>query len=98
VIDFDISPQARADLVDIRLWSIEQFGGDVADKYFLGFDHAFDLLVDHPQVGPSRPELGTNIRCLTHRQHRIFYSFDGQLVLIIRIVHHAMDVRRALKQ
>ncbi len=88
---------ARTDLLEIREYSIEQFGGDVADTYFLGFDEAFDLLASHPLIGSARPELGKGIRCLVHRRHRIFYSFDGETVLIVRIVHHAMDVRRALK-
>lgn len=89
---------ARTDLLEIREYSIEQFGGDVADTYFLGFDEAFDLLASHPLIGPARPELGKGIRCLVHRRHRIFYSFDGETVLIVRIVHHAMDVRVALKR
>lgn len=88
---------ARADLVAIREYSIDQFGWEVADEYFLGFDAAFDLLVTHPFAGPARPELGEGIRCLIHQRHRIFYQVDGDLVVIVRIVHHAMNARRALK-
>lgn len=88
---------ARADLLEIREYSIEQFGGDVADNYFLGFDEAFDLLADHPLIGAARPELGKGIRCLVHQRHRIFYYLEGDVVLIVRIVHHARDARRALK-
>lgn len=88
---------ARADLVATREYSIDQFGWEVADEYFLGFDAAFDLLAAHPFVGPARPELGEGIRCLIHRQHRIFYQVDGDLVVIVRIVHHAMNAKRALK-
>lgn len=92
------TPAARADLLTIREYSIEQFGGMVADNYFLGFDDAFDLLADHPQAGAARPELGKGIRCLVHRRHRIFYCVEGDVVLIVRIVHHAMDAKRALKK
>jgi toxin ParE1/3/4 len=84
-------------LLDIREFSIERFGPDVADDYFLGFDEAFDPLADHPLVGEARPELGKDIRCLVHRRHRIFYAVQEDRVLIVRIVHHAMDARRALK-
>lgn len=88
---------ARADLLEIREYSIEQFGGDVADNYFLGFDEAFDLLADHPLIGAVRPDLGKGIRCLAHRRHRIFYCVERDAVLIVRIVHHARDARRTLK-
>lgn len=88
---------ARADLVAIRLYSLEQFGTDVADDYFLGFDLAFDRLASHPHAGNATPEYGKAYRCLVHRSHRIFYEVRDDVVLIIRILHHAMDASRALK-
>ena len=89
---------ARDDLVAIRLYSIEQFGPDVADEYFLGFDLAFDLLAKHPLAGPAAPEYGKTYRCLMHRRHRIFYAVNDDVVRIIRILHHAMDAKQVLKQ
>jgi len=88
---------ARADLVYLREYSIEQFGPDVADDYILGFEAAFDRLAEFPLSGAARAELGQDIRCLVHRRHRIFYTVQGETVLIIRIVHHAMDAQQALK-
>jgi len=87
---------ARADLVYIREYSFEQFGPDIADEYFLGFEAAFDRLAGFPLSGSAHAELGKDIRCLVHRRHRIFYTVQGDTVLIVRIVHHAMDVRQAL--
>jgi toxin ParE1/3/4 len=88
---------ARNDLVAIRLYSIEQFGSDVADEYFLGFDDAFDLLASYPLTGTATPEYGKTYRCLIHRRHRIFYTVNDDVVHIVRIFHHAMDTRRVLK-
>lgn len=97
VIELRLSSAARADLVGIRIYSNQQFGGDTADAYFLGFDDAFDLLGRHPKAGEAKAKLGKGIRCLMHRKHRIFYQVDGEVVLIVRVVHHAMDARRALQ-
>ena len=91
------SPEARADLLEIREFSLDRFGPDVADAYFLGFDEAFDLLANHPRIGEARPKLGKGIRCLVHQRHRIFYRVDGEVILIVRVVHHARDARQALK-
>lgn len=91
-----LSPAARADLVAIRDYSIEQFDPDTADAYFLGFDSLFDLLSEHPLAGQAKPELGRDIRSMVHRRHRIFYQVEGDLVLILRILHHARDARTAL--
>lgn len=91
------SNAAVADLVAIDEFSVSRFGEEVAESYMHGFDEAFDLLRDFPLAAPLHPELGQNIRCLVHRQHRIFYSAEGDRVLIIRIIHHAMEAGRALK-
>jgi toxin ParE1/3/4 len=93
-----LSPAARADLVAIREYSIDQFDADTADAYFLGFEAAFDLLREHPLAGPAKPELGKGIRCMVHRRHRIFYHVKSDLVLIVRIVHHAQDNRLAFRK
>jgi toxin ParE1/3/4 len=94
--ELDLSPAARADLVEIRRYSIEQFGAAIADAYFLGFDQAFDVLRRHPLSGSQQLELGKGLRCYTHRKHRIFYIVEAELVLIVRIIHHARNARRAL--
>lgn len=91
-----LSPAARADLVEIRRYSIGEFGGEVADAYLRGFNQAFALLRERPFVGPVRRELGERVRCLTHRRHRIFYEATDDGVLIVRIVHHARDAYREL--
>lgn len=93
-----LSSAARADFVVIRKYSIEQFSADVADRYFTGFNELFDLLRRHPKAGLPEPNLGKGIRKITHRQHRIIYHVQDDVVVIIRIIHHAMDVKRALKK
>jgi toxin ParE1/3/4 len=85
-------------LADIDLNSIEAFGEAVAASYMLAFEEAFALLERHPHAGRATQEFGTTVRCLMCRQHRIFHAVDGDLVLIIRILHHARDVQRALRK
>ncbi len=95
--EIEFSNAAEADLVEIDAYSAAQFGEDTAFEYMHGFDEAFARLRDYPQSGRLMPELHSEIRCLTHRRHRIFYCLEGDVVLIVRIVHHAMDARRALE-
>ena len=90
------SPAARADLKEIGRFSRREFGKAVADKYLLGFDQVFDRLATHLHSGEAQPKLGKGVRRISHRQHRIFYEVEGELVLILRIFHHARDVKRSL--
>ena len=87
-----LSAAARTDLFEIRLNGIEQFGGSAADAYFRRFREVFQLLREHPQAGALQPDLGTGVRCFTHRRHRIFYRLTGSHVKILRILHHARNL------
>lgn len=86
-----------ADLVAIDAFSFEQFGDEVAATYMRRFDELFDLLRRYPRAGHEAPELGKTMRSLMHRSHRILYQAGKEEVLIVRILHYAMDARQALK-
>jgi toxin ParE1/3/4 len=83
---------ARADLANIRRYSVREFGPDVADAYFRGFGKAFDLLRSRPYAGQARPAIASDARSLTHRQHRILYRIEGDRIVIVRVQHHAQEV------
>lgn len=87
---------AVADLSEIDEFSLAQFGEDVGEAYMHGFDKAFALLRDHPHAGAATPEYGKRYRCLVHQKHRIFYTVETDRVLIVRVLHHARDVRTAM--
>ncbi len=87
-----LSAAARKDLIAIRIYSNNEFGSQIADKYFLGFEDAFDRLTNFPKSGRPTPDIGESIRCLTHRRHRIFYEIRSDIVLIIRIIHYAKAI------
>lgn len=56
------------------------------------------MLREHPLAGAATPEYGRGYRCLVYRRHRIFYRVEGDAVLIVRVLHHAMDARLALRK
>ena len=91
-----LSQGAQQDLIEIRQYSIVEFGTDVADAYFRGFNQSFALLHARPFCGALQPEIAPDVRCFVHRRHRIFYCVQDDLVLILRIIHHARNARRAL--
>lgn len=94
--DVGFTHSAVADLSEIDEFSLAQFGEEVGEAYMRGFDGAFALLRDHPYAGPGTPEYGAAYRCLVHQKHRIFYTVETDRILIVRVLHHARDVRTAL--
>jgi toxin ParE1/3/4 len=96
MIKLRISVDARLDLVEIRLFSNEQFGKSVTDTYFRGFNEMFALLRSHPHIGQPEPDLGDGVRSLGHRSHRIYYRVADNIIEIARILHKARDAQRLL--
>ena len=95
--DVEFSNAAVVDLSEIDEFSLAQFGEEIGETYMRSFDSSFALLMDHPHAGAAIPECGKAYRCLVHRQHRILYVIEGATVLIVRILRHARDARRALR-
>ena len=82
-------------MAEIDDYGTDAFGDEVAADYARGFNDMWDRLERHPRIGPRQPKLGRLVRCIVHRSHRIFYEVDGEVVLILRIFHHARDVKRS---
>ena len=93
-----LSGKAREALRRIRLYSVERYGGRVADAYLRGFSRAFDLLERHPRAGAIEPGFAGDIRSFVHRRHLIVYQLQGSDVLVIDIVHQARDLDEALRE
>lgn len=92
----ELSAAADADLADILAYSIETFGRDTAETYLRSFEESFALLREHPRAGAIHPTIEPPIRSLSHRSHRIFYDVEGDVVVVVRVLHKAMDVERWL--
>lgn len=96
MVDLQYSPEASADIDEIAAFSVERFGVEVADTYLAGLELACERLQDFPEMAAVYPRIRPKIRCLIYRSHRIFYRFEDGVVLIVRILHHARDVKRAM--
>lgn len=93
MVDISFRTEASADLAGIHAQSVEQFGEDKAQDYLSGLQAAITGLADYPLMGAVYPGLRPPIRFLAFRRHHVLYDFDGTTVVIVRILHHAMDAR-----
>lgn len=90
-----LSPQAEADIIDIYIGGITEFGIAQANTYETMLPHAIeDELTMHPNMGVARPELGRNVRALYRGAHHINYCVDGDVLKIVRILPGRMNVEK----
>jgi toxin ParE1/3/4 len=96
VIPVELSSDADADLSSIFEYGIDTFGESVAEAYLFALKSALERLSEYPELGVLRADLNQKPRCLPCREHHIFYRFDGERILVGRILHKAMDLSRWL--
>ncbi len=92
----ELSRRAEADLDDIADYSVTEFGTERAVLYLDAIEQAFRRLVDHPQIGAQRAELGVTVRSYPAGEHRIFYEVRKDAVFVIRLLHKVVDMERHL--
>lgn len=97
VAKLTIASTARADLRDIRFYSKAAFGPKVARSYLDGLREQFVAALLKQRAGRPEQDLGENIRSIGFRSHRIYYQLTENNILIVRILHHAQDVRPAFE-
>lgn len=94
--EITFSRAASADLADVYALSAAQFGEDTADSYHGGLQAAVEQLAQFPQSGPVFPGIRPPVRYLAYKRHHIIYDYNGDTVWVIRIIHHARDVRHLM--
>ena len=90
-----ISPQARADLVDIFVQSAEGFELDVADARIDALSASIRGLESFPRAGQlihTNPE----IRRLVVRPHIILYGVNSDDVRVARVIDGRRDITSIL--
>lgn len=87
---------AERDLREIAEYSLTTHGKRAKDAYLGDLHRAFDRLIDFPEIGAVRDDLNGEPRCLSCREHLIFYSYADNHISVLRILHKAMDVGQRL--
>jgi len=95
-IRLELSRRAQADLDEIRDYSVGHFGALRAIAYLDAIEQAFRRIASFPEVGAPHPTLQPPVRVLACQRHRVFYAVEGEVILILRVLHGAMDAERHL--
>ncbi len=92
-----LSRRAEMDLEGAFIYSIENFGETVAEVYRRDLEGCFARIGEDPRIG--RPVAGRTrsffrVNC---REHAIFFErTDEGNVIVVRVLHAAMDFKRHL--
>ena len=86
--------QTEQDLVDIWVYTAEEWSFEQADNYLDELANGLNRLVEHPQLGHARDDLRTGYRALPIGQHVAFYKMIEEEIQIVRVLHKSVDAPR----
>jgi toxin ParE1/3/4 len=87
---YRLSALAEQDLEEIWSYVAEDASPTTADQLIDAIFDRFDLLVEQPRMGRTRPEFGEGVRSFVAESYVIYYRHDGDL-MIARVLHGRRD-------
>jgi toxin ParE1/3/4 len=75
------------------IWAyIAADNGKAAEELLDRFGKVFEMLVQNPQAGRPRPDLGQNVRSFAVANYIILYIPQSAGIDIVRVVHGRQDI------
>jgi toxin ParE1/3/4 len=87
---YRLTPDAQTDLIEIRRFTVKQWGTAQAQKYLLELRQTIRLLAETPSLGKSRPDVGSNVLSFPHVSHVIYYVVHEQQSIVFGVLHKRM--------
>lgn len=84
---FRLTLGAQSDLIEIRRYSLQEWGVVQSQKYLSELRKVIALVAESPALGKARPEVGTNVFSFPHHSHVIYYMIHDQQVVVFGVLH-----------
>ena len=91
---YALTEEATKDIQGILESSIEEFGIERTERYYISLKECLDLLTLNPDMGNNAEDILPNYLRFPHEGHIIFYKISSASILIVRILHKRMDAKK----
>jgi toxin ParE1/3/4 len=90
-----IGPTARTDLIAVWRW-IANDNPQAATEMLYRIEKAMLNIDAFPEMGPKRPEIGSDARTHSVGPFLILYRVKAEIVEIVRVLHSSRNITRQL--
>ena len=87
---YRLTQDAQADLIEIRRFTVKQWGDVQSKKYLSELRYTIQLLVENPLLGKLKPDVGCNIVSFPHVSHIIYYIVHECHLVVFGVLHKRM--------
>jgi toxin ParE1/3/4 len=92
-----LSPDARADVSDILLYTREHWGKSQHDRYATVLERTIANVTDFPEAGGRCYRLFPGCRIRRVERHVLYYRITNGSIEIVHILHERTDPTRHLR-
>ena len=93
---YHLTNKAVADLSDIWNYTFDTWSEKQADKYYLMLLNTCKEVAKKPELGKKYASVHPVLLGYKADQHIIFYTAEGEKIVIVRILHNRMDLKSRL--
>lgn len=90
----DKRPLAESDLINIWIYGCTTWGATQADSYADSIENTLNALASSPEKNHVRNNFRPPIRICHHVSHMIIYTIEKNSIVVVRVLHKAMDVKK----
>lgn len=87
---YRLTPDAQSDLIEIRRYTVQQWGTAQSQKYLSELRKTIRLLAKAPSLGKARPEVGLSVLSFPHVSQVIYYVVHEQQLVVFAVLHKRM--------
>jgi toxin ParE1/3/4 len=87
---YQLTQDAKADLIEIRRFTVQQWGATQSQKYLSELRHTMQLLAENSSLGKLRPDVGSEVLSFPYASHVIYYMVVESLLVVFGVLHKRM--------
>jgi toxin ParE1/3/4 len=90
MVNYRLTSDAKSDLIEIRQYTVEQWGKAQSKRYLSELRQTIRLLAETPSRGKSRLDVGEDVLSFPHVSHVIYYLIHERQLVVFGILHKRM--------
>ncbi len=87
---YRLTPDAQSDLIEIRRYTLKQWGRSQSQKYLSELRQSIRLLAETPNLGKQRPDVASGVFSYPYVSHVIYYVIHAHQLIVFGVLHKRM--------
>lgn len=87
---YQLTSDAQSDLIEIRRYTLANWGIQQSQKYLSEMQQTMQLLAESPTLGKPRPDIESGAFSFPYVSHVIYYLQHQEQIIVFGVLHKRM--------